>query len=238
MALLRLDKYLCECNVGTRSEVKNLIRKGFVTVDDVLEKKPERKVDTQTMHVALKGKPVLYEKYVYYMLHKPAGVVSATRDASCETVTDLLKKEGRSDLFPVGRLDKDTEGLLILTNDGELSHNLLSPKKHVKKTYYAKISGRVTEETVDLFAKGIDIGDEKPTLAAKLVPLSSGEQSDVELTIVEGRFHQVKRMFEACGMRVVYLKRIAMGELKLPNQLEKGAYRRLTDEELALLKKK
>ncbi|NBH81800.1 rRNA pseudouridine synthase [bacterium C-53] len=236
MAQIRLDKFLSECGVGTRSEVKNFIRKGLVTVDGFPVKKPEEKVDTDTSDVMFQNTRITYEKYVYFLLHKPSGVVSASSDRNCITVTDLLKKEGRTDLFPVGRLDKDTEGLLLLTNDGELCHNLLSPKKHVKKTYFAQVEGIVTQQMIREFREGIDIGDEKKTLPAQLKILSAGEISQIELTICEGRFHQVKRMFESCGMRVSYLKRIAMGGLTLPDSLEKGSYRRLTPQEILLLK--
>lgn len=232
MALLRLDRFLCECGAGTRSEVKSDIRKGLAAVDGTVIQKPEHKVDTAVSRVSFKGKTVSWQKYVYYMLNKPAGVVSATTDSCFPTVVELLKQEGRRDLFPAGRLDKDTEGLLFLTNDGEWCHNLLSPKKHVRKTYYAKVRGSVTEHTAEAFLEGIDIGDEKKTLPAELSILHSGEYSEVELTIYEGRYHQVKRMFEAFGMHVVYLKRIRIGNLALPEDLCTGMYRRMTDQEV------
>lgn len=235
MALLRLDKFLSECGVGTRSTVKDFIKKGLVTVDGTAVRRPETKVDPLQAEVAVSGKTVCYEKYVYYVLHKPAGVVSATKDNTCRTVMDLLKKEGRDDLFPVGRLDKDTEGLLILTNDGQLSHDLLSPRKHVAKTYYARLDKPADEHTVHAFREGVDIGDEKRTLPAELTILPDTGGTETELTIQEGRFHQVKRMFESCGIHVEYLRRIRMGGLLLPQDLEKGTYRRLTDDELVQL---
>lgn len=229
---LRLDKYLAEMGCGTRSEVKKAISKGQVRINDQVMKKPEYKLDTETDKVWFQEKQVSYAEYEYYMLNKPAGVVSATEDAKETTVVELITGRQRKDLFPVGRLDKDTEGLLLITNDGELAHRLLSPKKHVDKTYYARIDGKVTEEDTELFKKGVDIGDEKPTMPAELEILKSGEESEIELTIREGRFHQVKRMFHACGKEVVYLKRLRMGSLKLDETLKPGEYRKLTEKEI------
>ena len=170
------------------------------------------------------------------MLHKPAGYISATEDKKLDTVLELLPENTRSDLFPVGRLDRDTEGLLLLTNDGKLAHYLLSPKRHVDKTYYARIQGQVKPEHVQTFLEGLDIGDEKKTLPADLRILKSGPESEIEVTIREGRFHQVKRMFEAIGCEVTYLKRLSMGSLKLDENLQTGACRPLTEEELRRLK--
>ena len=167
------------------------------------------------------------------MLHKPAGVVSATEDAECRTVLDLIH-EGKKGLFPVGRLDKDTEGLLLLTNDGALAHNLLSPKKHVDKTYFAVLDGAVGEKEQELFLQGLDIGDEKKTLPAKLE--LTDKENEVFITVQEGRFHQVKRMAQAVGRKVIYLKRISMGSLVLDDTLETGEYRSLTEKEIAELK--
>lgn len=237
MAKIRLDKYLAEMGAGTRSEVKAMIRKGRVCVDGVTVKTPETKVDAQAECVELDGSAVTYEEMVYYMLHKPAGVVSATRDAREKTVLDLLPDKRRQDLFPVGRLDKDTEGLLLITNDGALAHELLSPSKHVDKEYYAKVRGRVTEEDAEIFAESVDIGDEKPTLPAELRILSSKEESEITLVIREGRFHQVKRMFEAVGKEVIYLKRLAMGSLRLPGDLACGESRKLSQQEIDDLKR-
>lgn len=235
---IRLDKFLSEMNIGTRSEIKTYIRNGRVAVNDILCKKPEEKIDAQKDKVSFDGKVINYEEYIYIMLNKPAGVVSATTDIRDKTVIDLLENIERKDLFPVGRLDKDTEGLLLLTNDGDLAHNLLSPKKKVDKIYYAKVKGKVTDEDVQAFSSGISIGEEKPCLPAKLEILKSGEISEINLTIQEGKFHQVKRMFEAVGKEVVYLKRLSMGELNLDPDLKPGEYRRLTTEELTLLKNK
>lgn len=229
--ILRLDKYLADMGVGTRSEVKLLVRKGQVQINGEPAKKPEQKVDTGKDTVEIQGKTLNYVKYRYFLLYKPAGCVSATEDAREKTVLSLLPEELQRELFPVGRLDKDTEGLLLLTNDGELAHRLLSPKKHVDKTYYARIQGRVTQEDGKAFSEGVDIGDEKPTLPAKLEILSSGEESEILLTIHEGRFHQVRRMFEARDKKVVYLKRMSMGPLKLEEELQPGAYRELREDE-------
>lgn len=233
---LRLDKYLAELGMGTRSEVKKLIKAKLVTVNGVCALKPEQKIDGQTDEVCVRGKKLHFAAYEYYLFYKPAGCVSATRDNLHKTVMDYLTDTIRTDLFPVGRLDIDTEGLLLITNDGALSHDLLSPAKHVAKTYYARISGKVTEDDVNLFKNGVDIKEERPTRPAKLVILKSDEISEIELTITEGKFHQVKRMFEAVGKEVLYLKRLSMGALVLPKDLKPGEYRPLTEEEIQLLK--
>ncbi len=233
--MIRLDKYLADMGIGTRSELKKMIRNGRVQVDGKVEKKPEAKIDETKQKVVCDGKEVGYEAKEYYMLHKPAGVVSATKDVKEKTVLDLITEKRRKDLFPVGRLDKDTEGLLLITNDGELSHRLLSPRKHVNKIYYARIQGKVTTEDVEKFAEGLDIGDDALTKPAKLEILKSGEESEIRLTITEGRFHQVKRMFQAVGKEVIYLKRLSMGTLVLDESLPKGAYRPLTIEEIEKL---
>lgn len=232
---LRLDKYLAEMNLGTRSEVKKLITKGQIQVNEAIVKKPELKLDPTSDRVQYQGREITYVIYEYYMLNKPSGVISATEDKRDTTVIDLIESRQRKDLFPVGRLDKDTEGLLLITNDGALAHRLLSPKKHVDKTYYAKISGEVTKEDIETFEKGVCIGEEKLTLPAKLVILKSGAESEIELTIQEGRFHQVKRMFQAVGKEVVYLKRLSMGSLSLDPSLKPGEYRKLTKEEMEQL---
>ncbi len=234
---MRLDKYLAEMGAGTRSEVKKLVRAGRVTINGAVAEKPEQKVDPETDTVCLNGEALLYVAYEYYLFHKPAGCVSATEDKIHKTVMDYLTDTLRDDLFPVGRLDIDTEGLLLITNDGALAHELLSPAHHVKKTYYARVAGRVTEEDARLFQQGVDIGEEKLTKPAELVILTSGEESEIELTITEGKFHQVKRMFQAVGKEVVYLKRLSMGPLTLPETLLPGEYRALTQEELMLLQK-
>lgn len=235
--LLRLDKYLADMQVGTRTEVKQLIKKGQVSVDGEIAKKPEQKIDSSQAQVIVQGERVGYTEMEYWMLHKPGGYVSATVDKKDKTVLELLKDSKRKDLFPVGRLDKDTEGLLFLTNDGELAHQLLSPKKHVDKTYYAKIDGVVTEEHVKVFAEGLDIGEKSKTMPAKLEILSVKDQiSEIKVTIQEGKFHQVKRMFEAIGTKVTYLKRLSMGTLVLDEKLPLGEARLLTEEEIVALK--
>lgn len=232
---LRLDKYLADMGLGTRSEVKKAIRKGQVQVNGQTVREPEYKVDTQEDQVLFAGQQAEYEEYEYYMLNKPAGVISATEDAKERCVVELIESRKRKDLFPVGRLDKDTEGLLLITNDGALAHRLLSPKKHVDKVYFAKIQGRVTREDVELFAQGVDIGEEKQILPSVLRILEEGEISEVELTIREGKFHQVKRMFQAVGKEVLYLKRLRMGPLVLDESLEPGEYRTLNTQELDIL---
>lgn len=231
MKQMRLDKYLTETTGISRSEAKMLIKKGRVTVEGEIVKKPESKIDPEKTKVTADGEPCRYEQYTWLMLNKPQGVVSATEDARERTVLDLLKEPVR-DLFPVGRLDKDTEGLLLLTNDGGTAHDLLSPKKHVDKTYYALLDGPVGEEEKQAFARGLDIGEEKPTLPARLETIP-GEEGAVYITIQEGRYHQVKRMAQAVGRKVLFLKRIAMGNLRLDERLAPGEYRPLTPEEIA-----
>ena len=233
--MIRLDKFLSEMGVGTRQEVKQYIRKGKVEVDGEIAKRPELKVDETKANVTLDGERIGYASYVYYMLNKPSGVVSATEDKREKTVIDLIKGQKRKNLFPVGRLDKDTVGLLLITNDGNLAHRLLSPKHHVDKCYFTRVTGQIHEEDIHRFKEGLDIGDEKKTLPADLEILSSGEISEAKVTICEGRYHQVKRMFEAIGCKVIYLKRLSMGSLTLDPALEKGAFRKLTEEEIAAL---
>lgn len=231
---MRLDKFLTENKIGSRSEVKAFIKKGFVTINDEPAKRPEQTVDEEKDCIRYQGKQLFYEPFVYYMLNKPIGVVSATKDNLSTTVIDLLEKENRIDLFPVGRLDKDTEGLLLLTNDGQLAHELLSPKKHVLKTYYAKVGGLITEIEISQFEKGLSIGEDKDTLPARLEVLPSADAqsagqtvSEVLVTITEGKFHQIKRMFFAVGMEVLYLKRLSMGKLVLDPDLPCGTYKKI-----------
>lgn len=233
---IRLDKFLADMEIGTRTEVKHYIRKGRVKVNDSVCIKPEYKVSPPEDKVYFDDKIVEYNQYFYIMLNKPAGVVSATRDNLSTTVLELLGDKARKDLFPVGRLDKDTEGLLLISNDGELAHRLLSPKKHVDKVYYVRVKGYVTEEDKKAFLQGVDIKDDKPTLPADLEILRTGEISEAKLCIREGRFHQVKRMFEAVGKEVIYLKRISMGSLQLDPKLAPGEFRELTKEEIEALK--
>lgn len=232
VVMIRLDKYLADMSIGTRTEVKKLIRQGKVAVDGTIVKNPDIKIDIDIQSVICNGIAVTYEPYEYYMLNKPAGVISATSDKTEKTVLDLVDSKKRKDLFPVGRLDKDTEGLLLITNDGELAHRLLSPKKHVDKLYYARVEGVVGMEDIDAFAKGLDIGEGEYTKPAKLVVLKSDVISEIELTIQEGKFHQVKRMFEAVDKKVIYLKRLEMGTLKLDEGLALGEYRPLTQKEI------
>lgn len=235
--LIRLDKYLADLRIGSRKEVKDHIKKGKVKVNNQVIKSPAHKVKTDTDKVYFEQKELNYREYVYFMLNKPRGVVSATKDNFDETVIDLIDKAYQKDIFPVGRLDKDTEGLLLITDDGDLAHKLLSPNNKVPKTYYALVEGRVTEQERLQFEQGIRISDEFIALPAHLDILKSGERSEVYLTIYEGKFHQVKRMFKALDMEVSYLKRVSMGSLVLDESLELGEYRLLTDEELMVLKK-
>ena len=230
--MIRLDKYLADMGVGTRAEVKKYIKQGKVAIDGQVVKSGDLKIDEETQEVTFQGKNIGYEEFEYYMLHKPAGVISATTDPKDKTVVDLISDKKRKDLFPVGRLDKDTEGLLLITNDGELAHRLLSPKKHVDKVYYARVDGRVTEEDVIMFREGVSIGQGEVAKPAVLEILHADEISEIKVTIQEGKFHQVKRMFHTIGKEVLYLKRLSMGSLVLDESLPVGAYRKLTREEL------
>ncbi len=240
---IRLDKYLTEMNKGSRSQIKEAAKKGRIQVNGQTEKKTDRKIDPQADQVLLDGKPVAYHAYEYYMLNKPQGVVSATEDRIHKTVIDLLGGEIRRDLFPVGRLDIDTEGLLLLTNDGELAHQLLSPKKHVDKQYYARVAGTLPPDSKEQMAAGMTLSDGTQVMPGELSILTPvcecGEvssETEILLTIREGKFHQVKRMFEALGCQVVFLKRLSMGSLRLDESLRPGEFRKLTEEELEGLK--
>lgn len=234
----RLDKVLSNLGYGSRKEIKQAIRKGLIEVNGELVKDNGMQVDPESDRIIVNGEEIFYRKFIYLMMNKPDGVVSATVDNRDETVIDLLEVEHQVfNPFPVGRLDKDTVGLLFLTNDGELNHRLISPKWKVDKVYYAKIDKKVTEDDVNKFKKGITLDDGYLCKEAKLEILNATDEgSEVEVTIQEGKFHQVKRMFEAVGKEVVYLKRIEFGTLKLDEDLEEGEYRELTDEELAVLK--
>ncbi|WP_077621272.1 pseudouridine synthase [Sediminibacillus massiliensis] len=234
---MRIDKLLANMGYGSRKEVKSLLKKGSVNRDGVVIKDPKTHVDPNKDVISVFGQKLEYREFVYLMMNKPPGVVSATEDQRDDTVVDLLEPEDiLFEPFPVGRLDKDTEGLLLLTNDGKLAHQLLSPKKEVGKTYFAVIQGTVTEDDQKMFEKGVRLDDGYVTKPAKLNILSSGNESEIELTITEGKFHQVKRMFEAVGKRVIYLKRLTMGRLELDKELNTGEYRELTEEELQLLR--
>lgn len=232
MSFIRLDKYLADAGIGSRSQVKQYIKKGIVTINGIVPKSGDIKIQPEQDIVEYQGTVVHRDTFVYYMLNKPAGTVSATTDSDCQTVISLIDDPTHADLFPVGRLDKDTEGLLLITNDGELAHRLLSPRKHVDKTYYVEVDTIIPESAVQQFQEGIDIGEPKKTLPAKLELLSP---TTAHLTIQEGKFHQVKRMFQAVGCQVIYLKRIRMGTLVLDHTLPVGASRKLTKDELNAL---
>lgn len=233
---MRLDKFLANMGFGTRKEVKKLLKTGAVRVNKQIVKDAKLHIQVDQDTVIVNGEEIEYKEFIYLMMNKPKGVISATEDSKDETVVDLLEiDDARYDPFPVGRLDKDTEGFVLLTNNGKLAHELLSPKKHVPKTYYALISGVVTEEDVLKFKQGVTLDDGYETKPGDLVILKSGETSEIELTITEGKFHQVKRMFIAVGKKVTYLKRLSIGPLELDPTLELGEYRELTDEEVEKL---
>lgn len=234
----RLDKIISNLGYGSRKDVKSFVKKGLIEVDGVIAKDNGMAVDPEKASIKINGEEILYRKYIYLMMNKPAGVISATHDNRDETVVDLLEIDHQAfEPFPVGRLDKDTVGLLLLTNDGELNHRLISPKWHVDKVYYAKIDKKVDEKDVIAFKNGVALDDGYKCLEAKLEILSSSDdESEVRITIQEGKFHQVKRMFEAVDKKVTYLKREEFGGLLLDTELEEGEYRELTDDELSLLK--
>ncbi len=237
----RLDKILADSGLGTRSSVRDLIKSGTVKVNGISEKDPGKKVDTDMDEIIVRGELIDFRDKVYYMLNKPAGVITATEDKKQTTVIDLIKDKKRRDLFPVGRLDKDTVGLLLITNDGDLAHRLLAPGKHVKKTYLVRVDGIITDEIKSGIEKGVDIGDEKLTAPAELREIKLLEDADgvseAEITITEGRYHEIKRMFEAFGLNVIYLKRLSMGGLKLDPDLQEGQWKILSEEEKVLLSK-
>lgn len=233
----RLDKILSNFGYGTRKEIKKLVKDGTVKVDGMIVKDSSMHVDPKESTIDVMGEVLNYREFVYVMMNKPQGVVSATYDNKLRTVVDVLPEEYRCfELFPAGRLDIDTEGLLLMTNDGQLAHDLLSPKKHVPKKYYALVEGRVTDDDAARFREGVVLDDEYLTMPAELTIVRQGDHSEIELVIHEGKFHQVKRMFEAVGKKVKYLKRIEMGSLKLDEGLKPGECRELTEEEVELLK--
>lgn len=234
----RLDKVLSNLGYGTRKEIKQAARKGLIEVNGEVVKDNGMQVDPEIDKIYVNGEEIFYRKHIYLMMNKPDGVVSATHDNRDETVIDLLEIEHQVfNPFPVGRLDKDTVGLLLLTNDGELNHRLISPKWKVDKVYYAKIDKEVTEEDVKKFKNGITLDDGYTCKEAKLEILEVSEDgSEVMITIQEGKFHQVKRMFEAVDKKVVYLKRVEFGTLQLDEELEEGEYRELTEDEVAILR--
>lgn len=239
---MRLDKFLADTGCGSRKDVKKLLKQGLVTVNGEVIKDGKTQVDEHGDQVAYAGEVLDHQRYFYYMLHKPQGVVSATEDNYDDTVVDLLAdSDFRQDLFPVGRLDKDTEGLLILTNDGQLAHRLLSPKRHVDKEYFARISGLVTEADRELFEQGFLLKSGEAVKGSQLfidAVDDARKESEIRLVIQEGKFHQVKRMFEAVDKKVIYLKRLRMGQLYLDDALELGDYRPLSEHELQLLERK
>ena len=233
MAAQRLDKIIASTGRWSRREVKDLVRQGRVTVDDVPARSAEEKADPEQAVIAVNGEKLNWRRYTWVMLNKPAGYLSATEDGRGATVLDLLPQDlQRQGLFPVGRLDKDTEGLLLLTNDGELTHRLLSPKYHVDKRYFARVDGHLTAAHAEAFAKGMTLGDGLKCLPARLEILPD---SGCIVTVREGKFHQVKRMLASCGAPVVYLKRLSMGPLTLDDSLAAGAYRLLRAEEILAL---
>ena len=234
----RLDKIISNLGYGSRKDVKSYVKKGLIEVDGVVVKDNGMLIDPEKASIKVNGEEILYRKFIYLMMNKPDGVISATYDNNEETVIDLLEADHQVfEPFPIGRLDKDTVGLLLLTNDGELNHRLISPKFHVDKIYYAKINKEVNENDVEAFKKGITLDDGYKCREAKLEILKADENgSEVRITIHEGKYHQVKRMFEAVDKKVVYLKREEFGGLKLDDTLEEGEYRELSDDELALLK--
>ena len=241
---IRLDKYLADMGKGTRTELKEMIRKGRIKVNGEVVKKPETKVRKGEDTILLDNAPVEYVDLAYHLLHKPHGVISATEDRRRETVVDLIDEKQRKDLFPVGRLDIDTEGLLLITNDGALAHRLLAPGHHVDKVYEARCEGLVPDEAVQKFRDGMELSDGLSCMPAELEILErkagdpeTGTEAEslVSLTLHEGKFHQVKRMMEEVGCPVVHLKRLSMGPLKLDATLKPGEYRKLTDKERELL---
>ncbi len=236
---MRVDKLLSNVGVASRAELKKYCKQGLISVNGKVINNPGVQVDSESDDIRFNGEKIVYREFVYIMLNKPDGYISATFDKYDPIVLDLIDQSYLVfEPFPVGRLDKDTEGLLVLTNDGQLAHRVLSPKKHVPKTYYAKIQGKVTEEDILAFEKGVILDDGYETMPSQMKILKSDDMSEIELTIHEGKFHQVKRMFESVGKKVVYLKRLSMGKLKLDESLKLGEYRELTEEEVKLIEER
>ena len=236
---MRVDKLLSNVGVASRAELKKYCKQGLISVNGKVINNPGVQVDSESDDIRFNGEKIVYREFVYIMLNKPDGYISATFDKYDPIVLDLIDQSYLVfEPFPVGRLDKDTEGLLVLTNDGQLAHRVLSPKKHVPKTYYAKIQGKVSEEDILAFEKGVILDDGYETMPSQLKILKSDDMSEIELTIHEGKFHQVKRMFESVGKKVVYLKRLSMGKLKLDESLGLGEYRELTEEEVKLIEER
>lgn len=239
MALVRVDKFLADSGIATRSKIRELAKKGLIRVNNEIVKKTDLKIDVQKDEIFFDGKKIEYQKYHYYILNKPAGYITATIDSRDKTVMDILKDVPYKNMFPVGRLDKDTEGLLLITDDGDLAHKLLAPKNHIDKTYFVKCSGIISDRDISVLESGVDIGDNKPTMPARAVLKATDDEKNISelfLTIREGRFHQVKRMIKAVGKTVIYLERVAFGSIKLDDSIERGKYRRLTEDEIEELK--
>ncbi|WP_425449762.1 pseudouridine synthase [Dethiothermospora halolimnae] len=234
--LQRIDKILSNMGYGSRKNIKKIMKKGRVTINGDIVKDSSKKIDPYYNKIEIDGILIEYREYIYLMMNKPDGVVSSTDDPINNTVIDLIDDKYKIfEPFPIGRLDKDTEGLLILSNDGKLAHNLLSPKKHVKKTYYVEVEGRVDSGDIEKFNDGVILEDGYKTMAAEMDIIENDDISKVYLTIKEGKFHQVKRMFVAIGKKVLYLKRVSMGNIELDKSLETGEYRELKEEEINLL---
>lgn len=228
----RLDYILSHNTTLSRADAKKALRSGEVCVDGVVIRDPAHKADPEENHILLYGKPLIWREFIYLMMNKPAGVICATEDAKLPTVLELLKPEETAFCpAPVGRLDRDTVGLLLLTNDGELTHRILSPKRHIPKRYYAQVSGQVRAEHIQQFREGVVLEDGYRTMPAELEILKSDAYSEIIVTIYEGKFHQVKRMFEAISCKVTYLKRLSVAGLELDESLQEGEYRELTEEE-------
>ena len=226
MSKIRLDKFISNMTSLSRTEATERIYHNHVTVNGKIKKDPALKVDAEKDEICIDNEKIIYEEFVYYMLNKPAGVVSATEDKKYKTVVDLV--ESSRDIAPVGRLDIDTEGLILLTDDGKLAHSLISPKKHVDKVYYVEVDGKISAEVIKGFEEGIDYGEDKPSAPGKLEIIND----KAFVTIHEGKFHQIKRMFNVYGLNVTYLKRISMGKLKLDENLAPGEYKKISREEI------
>lgn len=232
----RLDKVICSQTMQSRREADGSIRRGIVTVNGIVCRDPSMKIDPETAEISIAGKPLNFSRFVYYMLNKPAGILCVSRDPKAKTVVDLLKPEDkRKDIFPAGRLDKDTHGLVLLTNDGDLAHRILAPKSHVMKRYRAVLDGPIDEMHIRAFKEGVTLADGTPCLPADLTILENGENPLVEITICEGKFHQIKRMFGTIDRGVNWLKRYSMGGLVLDETLGESEYRSLDKQEISLL---
>ena len=236
MPLMRVDKLISECGVASRKEIKQMIKAGRISIDGVVASAPEQKLDPDVSKVSIDGEELGYAKFRYYMLNKPAGLLSATDDGKHRTVLDIVTPEMRKmGLFPVGRLDKDTTGLLLLTNDGEFAHWIISPKSEIVKTYHAVTEAAVNDDDVAAFKEGIVLGDGTKCLPAELIPLDDGS---CLVKVMEGKYHQVKRMLASCGKPVKELERLSIGTVELDLSLKSGEFRALTDDELCRLMKK